>query len=259
MGELMFQGKVAIVTGAGAGIGRASAVAFAQRGARVVVADWIPAGGQETVQLIRQAGGEALFVAADVTQAAEVEALVARTMEAYGRLDFAHNNAGLAMRSQWAPTAEISEELWDRMIAINLKSVWLSMKYEIPWMLKQGKGVIVNTSAVSGLLGNAKAGAPYVASKHGICGLTRAAAAEYGKQGIRVHAVCPGIVRTSRSEPAGEAEAKLQQERLAQSPAGRKAEPEEVAESVVWLCSDASSYLNGLLLPLDYGTSAQFS
>jgi A-factor type gamma-butyrolactone 1'-reductase (1S-forming) len=126
-------------------------------------------------------------------------------------------------------------------------------------MLKQGKGNIVNTSAISGLLGNAKAGAPYVASKHAICGLTRAAAAEYGKQGIRVNAVCPGIVRTSRSEPGSEAEAKIQMERLAQSPAGRKAEPEEIAEAVVWLCSDSALYINGHLLPLDYGTSAQFS
>ena len=254
----MFEGRVAVVTGAGAGIGRASALAFAKRGARVVVADWMAETGEETAQMIREAGGEATFIKADMTKAAEVEALVARTVGSYGRLDIAHNNAGLAMRKEWAPLTDISEEFWDRMIAINLKSVWLSLKYEIPQMVKQGRGTIVNTSAISGFLGNAKAGAPYAAAKHGICGLTRVAAAEYGKQGIRVNAVCPGIVRTSRSEPADEAEARLQQERLTQSPAGRKAEPEEIAEATVWLCSDAASYVNGHLLPLDYGTSAQF-
>jgi NAD(P)-dependent dehydrogenase (short-subunit alcohol dehydrogenase family) len=255
----VFEGRVAIVTGAGAGIGRASALSFAKSRARVVVADWIADSGNETVRMIRQAGGEATFIQTDVTKSAEVEALVEKTVDIYGRLDMAHNNAGLAMRKEWAPTADISEELWDRMININLKSVWLCMKYEIPRMLKQGKGAIVNTSAISGLLGNARAGSPYVASKHAICGLTRAAAAEYGKQGIRVNAVCPGIVRTARSEPGSEAEGRIQVERLAQSPAGRKGEPEEIAEAVVWLCSDSASYINGHLLPLDYGTSAQFS
>jgi len=255
----MFEGKVAIVTGAGAGIGRASAFAFAERGAKVVVADWVAEGGNETVQLITQAGGEATFIKADVSNSAEVEALLKKTVATYGRLDFAHNNAGLAMRKEWVPTADISEEVWDRMITLNLKSVWLCMKFEIPQMLKQGKGAIVNTSGLSGLLGNAKAGSPYVASKHGVCGLTRAAAAEYGTLGIRVNAVCPGIVRTARSEPDSEAAAKIQIERLATSPAGRKAEPEEIAEAVVWLCSDSASYINGHLLPLDYGTVAQFS
>ena len=255
----MFEGKVAIVTGAGAGIGRASAFAFAERGAKVVVADWVAEGGNETVKLITQAGGEATFIKADVSNSAEVEALLKKAVATYGRLDFAHNNAGLAMRKEWAPTADISEEEWDRMITLNLKSVWLCMKFEIPQMLKQGKGAIVNTSGLSGLLGNAKAGSPYVASKHGVCGLTRAAAAEYGALGIRVNAVCPGIVRTARSEPDSEAAAKSQMERLAQSPAGRKAEPEEIAEAVVWLCSDSASYINGHLLPLDYGTVAQFS
>jgi len=255
----MFEGKVAIVTGAGAGIGRASAFAFAERGAKVVVADWVAEGGNETVQLITQAGGEATFIKADVSNSAEVEALLKKTVATYGRLDFAHNNAGLAMRKEWVPTADISEEVWDRMITLNLKSVWLCMKFEIPQMLKQGKGAIVNTSGLSGLLGNAKAGSPYVASKHGVCGLTRAAAAEYGTLGIRVNAVCPGIVRTARSEPDSEAAAKTQMERMAQSPAGRKAEPEEIAEAVVWLCSDSASYINGHLLPLDYGTVAQFS
>ena len=255
----MFEGKVAIVTGAGAGIGRASAFAFAERGAKVVVADWVAEGGNETVQLITQAGGEATFIKADVSNSAEVEALLKKAVATYGRLDFAHNNAGLAMRKEWVPTADISEEVWDRMITLNLKSVWLCMKFEIPQMLKQGKGAIVNTSGLSGLLGNAKAGSPYVASKHGVCGLTRAAAAEYGTLGIRVNAVCPGIVRTARSEPDSEAAAKSQMERLAQSPAGRKAEPEEIAEAVVWLCSDSASYINGHLLPLDYGTVAQFS
>ena len=242
-------GKVALVTGGSSGIGRASALAFARRGARVVVAaDRDVAGGEETVRLIADAGGEASFVQADVSQAAAVEALIAAAVATYGRLDYAHNNAGVGQGGA-ALTAELGEATWDRVLGINLKGVWLCMKYEILQMLRQGGGAIVNTASATGLV--AQEGMPaYVASKHGVVGLTRAAALEYGKLGIRVNAVCPGYVRTPMSA-----------RRLAQSEAeisarhalGRIGTPEEVAEAVVWLCSDAAAFVTGLAMTVDGG------
>jgi NAD(P)-dependent dehydrogenase (short-subunit alcohol dehydrogenase family) len=249
-----FSGKVALVTGAGSGIGRASAQAFANAGASVVVADVVVAGGEETVQLIKKAGGEASFVQADVSKASEVEALVRHTVETYGRLDYAHNNAGIEGAA--AGTVDHPEDVWDRVIAINLKGVWLCMKYEIPEMLKQGGGAIVNTASVAGLTGSAGSIA-YTASKHGVVGLTRATALEYAKQGIRVNAVCPGGVRTAMVERVIGGDPTIEAYITALEPMGRLAAPEEVAQAVVWLCSDTSSFVTGVPMPVDGGWTAR--
>src|SRR6184192_3369973 len=245
-------GKAALVTGGGSGIGRASALTFAREGAKVIVADMAVEGGEETVHLIEQRGGEALFVKAEVSQAAAVEALIARAVQTYGRLDCAHNNAGI--EGSAATTTEYAEEMWERVIAINLKGVWLCMKYEIPQMLKQGGGAIVNTASTAGLVG--LEGSPaYCASKGGVIQLTRAAALDYAKAGIRVNAVCPGVIRTPMVERlvGTEAEAGL----IAMEPIGRMGKPEEVAEAVVWLCSDAASFVTGNAMPVDGGLVAQ--
>lgn len=247
-----FEGKVALVTGAASGIGRASALAFAREGAKTVVADILVEGGEETVRIIKEAGGDALFVRTDVSKAGEVETLIQKIVETYGRLDYAHNNAGIAGAD--APTADCTEENWDHTIAINLKGVWLCMKYEIPQMLNLGGGAIVNTASTAGLVG--LEGSPaYCASKGGVVQLTRAAALDYAKAGIRVNAVCPGVIRTPMVEPlvGTEAEAGL----IAMEPIGRMGKPEEVAEAVVWLCSDAASFVTGIAMPVDGGLVAQ--
>jgi NAD(P)-dependent dehydrogenase (short-subunit alcohol dehydrogenase family) len=251
-GEL--EGKVALVTGASAGIGRESALAFASAGARVVVSDVVIDGGEETVGQIHAAGGEATFVRADVSQTAEVEALVGRTVETYGRLDCAHNNAGI--EGDMAPTADCAEANWDRTIAINLKGVWLCMRYEIPQMLRQGGGVIVNTASVAGLVGFANLPA-YVASKHGIAGLTKTAALEYAEQGIRVNAVCPGVIHTAMIDRIVGGDAVAVSQFTALEPVGRMGLPAEVAQVVVWLCSDAASFVTGVAMPVDGGFVAQ--
>lgn len=249
------EGKVTLVTGGGSGIGRATALACAREGARVVVADVTVAAGEETVALINDAAGEALFVKADVTQATEVEALISTAVSTYGRLDCAHNNAGIEGVS--ASTADYPEDDWDRVLSINLKGVWLCLKYETLQMLAQGGGAIVNTASLAGLVG-AKRMPAYVASKHGVAGLTKTAALEYAKAGIRVNAVCPGIIRTPMVERMFLNRHPDIEPRLAQSePIGRLGTPEEVAEAVVWLCSDAASFVTGHTLAVDGGMHAQ--
>jgi len=249
-----FEGKVAVVTGSASGIGRASALAFASNGAKTVVADVSIEGGEETVRMIKATGGDAFFVRADVSKAAAVEMLIHKVVETYGRLDYAHNNAGIV--GTVAPTADSTEEDWDRTIAVNLKGVWLCMKYEIPQMLKHGAGTIVNTASVAGLVGTM--GAPaYCASKGGVVQLTRAAALEYAKAGIRVNAVCPGVIRTPMVEGLIGGQAEAEAGFIAAEPIGRLGKPEEIAEAVVWLCSDAASFVTGVPMPVDGGWVAQ--
>ena len=247
-------GKVALVTGGGSGIGRASALAFAREGAKVVVADVAVEGGEETVRLIEQRGGEALFVKTEVSQAAAVEALITRAVQTYGRLDCAHNNAGI--EGSAATTTEYAEEMWERVIAINLKGVWLCMKYEIPQMLKQGGGAIVNTASAAGLVGYPR-GAAYVASKHGVVGLTKTAALEYAKAGVRVNAVCPGAIDTPMMGRITSHRPHRAERMAAAEPVGRLGRPEEIAEAVVWLCSEAASFVTGQAMAVDGGITAQ--
>jgi NAD(P)-dependent dehydrogenase (short-subunit alcohol dehydrogenase family) len=245
--------KVALVTGGSAGIGRAAALAFAREGAKVVVADVQVAGGQETVRLIRDAGGEAVFVRTDVASPVEVKALVDEAVQRYGRLDYAFNNAGI--EGTLAPTAECSEENWNRTLEINLKGVWLCMRAEIAQMLKQGGGAIVNTASVAGLVGFQNLPA-YCASKGGVVQLTRTAALEYAKMGIRINAVCPGVIRTAMVERVTGGNPQTEAQFVAMEPVGRMGTPEEVAAAVVWLCSDAASFVTGHPMVVDGGLVA---
>ena len=216
MGQL--DGKVALITGAGSGIGRASALAFAREGARVAVADIVVEGGEETVRMVQEAGGEAFFIKVDVANAAEVEAMVNTVVDTYGRIDCAYNNAGIEGRL--ASTDEYPEDVFDKVIDINLTGVWLCMKYELPHMLKQGSGAIVNTASGAGLIGVAGMSA-YVASKHGVVGLTKTAALEYAKSGIRVNAVCPGLIQTPMVERITADQPQLGEALVAAEPIGR--------------------------------------
>jgi NAD(P)-dependent dehydrogenase (short-subunit alcohol dehydrogenase family) len=250
--------KVALVTGGGSGIGRASTLAFAREGAKVIVSDVDFTGGEETVRLIQTAGGAATFIQADVARAAEVEALVKKGVETYGRLDCALNNAGI--QGDLRQTAECSEENWNRIIAINLTGVWLCMKHELAYMLHQGSGVIVNTASNFGLVGSP--GMPaYSASKHGVVGLTKTAALEYAKAGIRVNAVCPGPTQTPLVDRILSQQPQLASQIVeaikAREPAGRMGQPEEIAEAVIWLCSEAASFVTGIALAVDGGFVAQ--
>ncbi|MFC1941925.1 SDR family oxidoreductase [Chloroflexota bacterium] len=248
------EGKVALVTGASSGIGRASAMAFAREGAKVIVnANVSIEGGEETVRMIEEIGGEATFIKADVASAAEVEAMVSKAIQTYGRLDYAHNNAGIAFPSK--QVHEYTEVDWDKVIGINLKGMWLCMKYEIPEMLKQGKGAIVNTGSMASL-GAVPNALGYIVSKHGVIGLTRAAAVEYAKSGIRVNAVCPGVIATPLIERGyGHNPDAAEAARISQRPIERLGTPEEVAEAVVWLCSDAASFVLGTAMVVDGGKS----
>src|SRR5215510_187734 len=238
MAELL-KGKVAVVTGASSGIGRASALVFAREGAKVVVADVIVTGGEETVRLIKAAG---------------VEAMVNTAVATYGRLDCAHNNAGV--EGAMGTTADYTEADWDRVIRVNLTGVWLCMKYEIPQMLKEGGGAIVNTASGAGLVGVPRMPA-YIASKHGVVGLTRTAALEYAKSGVRVNAVCPGVIQTPMVERVTAKRPGMAERMAAAEPVGRMGKPEEIAEAVVWLCSDAASFVTGHAMSVDGGAVAQ--
>lgn len=248
-------GKVVLVTGAASGIGKASAQAFARLGAKVVVADIDGEGGRETVRLIEQEGGLATFIQADVSLSQQVEGLVHATIEIYGRLDCAHNNAGI--EGPLAPIADYNEAEFDRVLAINLKGVWLCMKHEIAQMLKQGNGgALVNTCSIAGLVG-APANSGYIASKHGVAGLTRAVALEYARAGIRINAICPGVTDTPMFERTANNNARLVDLAIQQIPLKRPGTPQEIANVVIWLCSDEASYLTGVLLPADGGLLAQ--
>lgn len=253
MGTL--DGKVALVTGAAAGIGRATALTFAREGAKVAVADVGIEGGEETVRMIQEKGGNAVFIKADVRQPADVEALIRKTVETYGRLDCAANNAGI--NGDVALTVDCTEENWDRIIDTNLKGVWLCMKFEIPQMIAQGGGTIVNTSSMGGLVGFANGAPAYVASKHGVLGLTKTAALEYARNGIRVNAVCPGVTQTTMIEGLLQTMPEVMDSLSATTPLGRIAQPQEVAEAIVWLCTDAASFVTGHGLAVDGGFVAQ--
>lgn len=251
-----FEDKVALVTGGGSGMGRATAIAFAEEGAKLAIADRDREGGELTARTIRNAGGQALFIETDVAVSRQVEAMVAKTVETYGRLDCAFNNAGITGKFG-LKVADCAEEDWARVLAINLTGVFLCMKYEIPQMLKQGGGSIVNNASVGALVGSPGA-APYVVSKHGVAGLTKSAALEYAKRGIRINAVCPGFIRTPMMERALVAGAGMSEKQMtAMEPIGRIGKPEEVAKVVVFLCSEDASYVIGLPMPVDGGQVAQ--
>ncbi len=250
-----FQDKVAIVTGAGSGIGRATSVAFAEHGASVVVVDVDIAGSEETVRLIREAGGSATFVHCDVSKPEDVVKMVDATIETYGRLDFACNNAGIG--GAQAPTGEYPIESWNKVIGINLTGVWLCMRYQIPAMLKSGGGSIVNMASILGQVGFA--GAPaYVAAKHGVVGLTKSAAIEYATQGIRVNAICPGFIYTPLLEHAGMSKGTPMYDMVAGlHPMKRMGTSEEVASAVIWLCEEGASFVTGESILVDGGYVAQ--
>ncbi len=251
----LLDGKSALITGGGGGIGRATALAFAREGARVAVADYAAETAAETVAMVNAAGGQAITLTGDVTRARDVKTMFDDAILAHGRLDCAFNNAGIAgwqVEAGGKKTADWPEEAFDRMIAVNLKGVWLCMRAEIRQMLTQGGGAIVNTGSIAGLAGLPTSSA-YVAAKHGVIGLTKTAAIEYAEAGIRVNAVCPGYIKTRMTEDTmrrrGEAI-------LAQVPAKRMGNPEEIAEMVVWLCSDRASYVTGAAYNVDGGWMA---
>lgn len=250
--ETTFRNKVVVVTGGSSGIGKATAISFAQKGAKVVVVDWIE--NDETMSLLKKTGAKFLFIKCDVSKESEVKAMVEKTIETFGRLDYAFNNAGIEGKS--APTQDCTEENWDKVIGINLKGIWLCMKYEIPEVLKQGKGAIVNCASVAGLVGFA--GLPaYVASKHAVIGLTKTAALENAKLGIRINAVCPGIIATPMIDRLIKNDKEVEKQFVSLEPVGRFGQPEEIANAVIWLCSDQASFVTGHAMAVDGGFVTQ--
>jgi NAD(P)-dependent dehydrogenase (short-subunit alcohol dehydrogenase family) len=251
----MLEGKSALITGGGGDIGRATALAFAREGARVAVADLRAEAAGETVAQVNAAGGQAISLSGDTSKDADVRAMVQTVVATYGRLDCAFNNAGISgwmIDAGGKKTAEWPEEAFDRMIAVNLKGVWLCMRHELPQMQAQGGGAIVNTGSIAGLVGLPTSSA-YVAAKHGVVGLTKTAALEYAEANIRVNAVCPGYIKTRMTDPIMELRGAAV---LAQTPLKRMGNPEEIAEMVVWLCSERASYVSGVAYNVDGGWMA---
>jgi NAD(P)-dependent dehydrogenase (short-subunit alcohol dehydrogenase family) len=251
----ILDGRTALITGGGGGIGRATALAMAREGARVAVSDAVEATAQETIGRVKSAGGQAMFVQADVTRSDEIAAMVSKVVAAYGRLDCAFNNAGVSgsyVGAAGQKTAEWSEEAFNKVIAINLTGVWLCMKQELLQMEKQGGGAIVNTASIAGLTGLPTSSA-YVASKHGVVGLTKTAALEYAEDNIRVNAVCPGYIETNMTQ---EPMRRRGEQIMAKVPFKRMGSPEEIAEMVVWLCSDRASFVSGAAYNVDGGYMA---
>ncbi|MBK1878827.1 glucose 1-dehydrogenase [Pelagicoccus mobilis] len=248
-----FENKTILITGGSSGIGRSTAIAFAKEGANVVVSSRREAEGIETVELVKDAGGKGHFVQGDVSKSQDVQKMVGESVSKFGGLDFAFNNAGIEGKP-FIPTADLEEADWHQLININLTGVFLSMKYQIPEILKRGGGAIVNMSSIAGLKGSL-IGIGYVASKHGVAGATKTAALEYAAQGIRINAVCPAIIETDMTDRAGalEDDSDLKNMLLAKHPIGRFGQPMEVADVVVWLCSEKSSFVTGQTIPIDGG------
>lgn len=247
-----FKNKVALVTGASSGIGRATAIAFAKKGAKIIIVDWIE--NNETLNLVKELGSEAIFIKCDVSKIIDVKEMVEKAIAQFGQIDYAFNNAGI--EGTQANTWECTEENWDKTIAVNLKGIWLCMKHEIPQMIKQGKGVIVNCASVAGLVGSP--GLPaYVSSKHGVVGLTKTAALECAKLGIRVNAVCPGVIQTPMIDRLTGKEEETIEQFTGLEPVGRFGLPEEIANAVIWMCSDEASFVTGHAMAVDGGFVAQ--
>jgi NAD(P)-dependent dehydrogenase (short-subunit alcohol dehydrogenase family) len=249
-----FAGKVALITGGNAGIGRATAIAFATQGASVVVSARREQEGRDVIAEIHALGGKAIFVKTDVSQEHEVKAMVEQTLATFGRLDYAFNNAGIEQAP--TPLPDQTEATYDRIMDINVKGVWLSLKHEIPAMLKAGGGAIVNSASIAGLIGAATVPV-YVASKHAVIGLTKAVALEYATQHIRVNAVAPGSIDTRMFRDFAAAAPEVRQMLISAHPIGRIGQPEEIASAVVWLCSDGASFVTGQTVPIDGGYTAQ--
>lgn len=246
------KGKTALITGSSFGIGKSTAIAFARAGVNVILADWVE--DEDTLAQVKQAGANGIFIKCDVSDADQVKKMIDKGVETFGRLDFAFNNAGI--EGQQGATADCTVENWNKTLAINLTGAWNCMRFEIPYMLKQGGGSIVNCASIAGLVGFM--GVPaYVASKHGLVGLTKTAALEYAKTGIRVNAICPGVIRTPMIDRFTGNDKVVEKQFESLEPVGRLGEPEEVASAVLWLCSDGASFVTGQAIAVDGGWVAQ--